>query len=125
MANAITIPSLQGNGVIIEIVPNSLVIRRGFGTTDVKAQSSGSTVTSVFQKNQENAVGYLTFDIYSTQESIDQIRTLQDNNPNNTMQITQDGFSRTMPQAAVSNDPDLGLGADKTISVEMMGDQIT
>ena len=123
-SSAITIPSLQINGLYVSIVPNSLSIRRGFGTTTVDAESIGSTVTTVFKKDQTKAVGYVTFMIEPTDDNISQMQVIQDNNPNNVVQITQNNFSRTMPAAAITNDFDENLGADKNITIEMSGDQI-
>ena len=124
MANAITTPSLQINGQYLPIVPNSLSVRRGIGTVDVKAQSNGGSVEPVFQTNQEDAIGYVTFMLEPTDDNINAIAIAQDNNPNNTVQITENNFTRTMANAAVCNDPDLNLGADKNITVEMKGDQV-
>ena len=124
MANAITIPALQINGVYIDIEPNSLMFKEGFGTTTVKAQSIGGTTTAVFGLDQTDAVGSLTFVVEPTQSNIEQIQAIQNNNPNNTVQFTQGTFLKTMPKGAIINDPEYTLGADKNFTVEMKGDKI-
>jgi hypothetical protein len=63
MANSITRPTVIIQGIYIGIVPNSLTVKRGFGTTVVKAMSFGATVLPVFEPNQEEAVGEITFSI--------------------------------------------------------------
>ena len=126
MANAITRPSLQINGIYIGIVPNSLTSIRGAGTVEVKAQSFGSTVRPVFEPNQEMAIGHITFMIYPITDDIDQIRAFQDAGSTLTVIYTDpdSGEQRTMVPASITNDPNYELGADKTITVEVKGAQI-
>ena len=124
MANAITIPSLQVNGVYWAIVPNSFSYRRGVGTVDVKAEVVGGVATPVFQVNKTGAVGYITFMMEPTDTNLSQVDVAQDNSPNNTVQFTQDGFTKTMPTAAITADPDRALGADKNFTVEFEGAEI-
>ena len=123
MANAITIPSIQVNGQYLGIVPNSLKVIRGRGTTDVKAQSSGATVEPVFESNQEEAIGHITVQVYPTQTNIDKIRLYQDLGSTLRIGIIDpiSGSSLTMSQGTIFNDPNLELGADQTISVEFKG----
>lgn len=123
-SNAITTPSVRLNGNYIPIVPNSLGYKRGAGTYTVEAQSLGPTVETVYKKDQTAAVGHVTFVVEPIQAIIEQVRTAQNNNPNNRLQFVQNGFTRTMPTSAITNDPDLNLGADKNITIEMMGDPV-
>lgn len=126
MANAITIPAMSINGTYIPIVPNSLGFIRGKGTTEVKAQSIGASVQPVFQKNLMEAYGHVTFEIYPTEESIELINLFQDAGSTLRVDFTDPTTDTTynMSQASICNDPNLELGADKTISVEIKGSVI-
>jgi len=125
MANAITTPSLQINGNYIPIVPNSLTYTRGVGTVTVESQSIGGTVETVYKKDQTKAVGQLTFIVEPIDTNINFIRSFQDSSPDNVVQFTEEGFTRTMSTAAITNDPTIELGSDKNITVEMAGDPVT
>ena len=123
MANAITIPSVLVNGEYLGIVPNSLKVIRGKGTTEVKAQSFGSVSQPVFEINQEEAIGHITLEVYPTEDSINQIRIYQDLGPLLDVQFTDPltNTPRSMAPAVLSNDPNLELGADQTITIEFKG----
>jgi len=126
MANAITIPSVQVNGQYLGIVPNSLKVIRGKGTTEVKAQSFGSSVQPVFETNQEEAIGHITVQVYPTDTTINQIRQFQDLGSTLRVDIIdpESGTPRSMRPAVVCNDPNLELGADQTITVEFKGSAV-
>lgn len=123
MANAITIPAVQVNGDYLGVVPNSVKYIRGKGTVEVKSQSFGSSVQPVFETNQEMAYGHVTLEVYPTQTSLDQIREFQDLGSTLRVDLTDpiSGEPRSMRPATLCNDPDLELGADKTITVEFKG----
>ena len=125
MANAITLPALSINGINFSVVPNSLEVVQGFGTSKVKAQSAGGgSTTSVFFDDGSTKLGNVKFKIYSTEDNISNMETVKNNSNNNTVLITEDSFTRTMTNAAIINDPPLMLGVDGEIDVEMEGDQI-
>lgn len=126
MANAITIPAMAINGNYIPLVPNSLEFVRGKGTTEVHAQSIGAAVEPVFQKNLMEAYGHVTFEIYPTEEAIELINLFQDAGSTLRVDFTDPTTDTTynMSQATICNDPNLQLGADKTISVEIKGKTI-
>ena len=123
MANAITIPSFLINGEIFPIIPNSLKVIRGKGTVEVKAQSLGSVSEPVFEINQEEAIGHITGEVYPTEDAVNKIQNYQDLGPTLDIQfsdpLTQ--ILRTMAPAVLSNDPNLELGADQSITVEFKG----
>lgn len=123
MANAITIPAVQVNGIYMGVVPNSVHYIRGKGTVDVKAQSFGASVQPVFEINQTEAYGHLVFEVYPTSTSIDQIREFQDLGSTLRVDLTDpiSGEPKSMRPATLCNDPDLNVGADKTITVEFKG----
>lgn len=121
MAQAITIPQLQVNGVYIPIVPNSLIVRRGKGTRVVKAQANGSYTEPVYQQDLTEAVGEVQFSIYPVSDVINQMQIIQDNYDNNVVQVTATDYSVTLASASITNDPNYELGADKTIAITMMG----
>jgi len=125
MANAITLPALQINGINFSIVPNSLEVTQGFGTSKIKAQSAGGgSVTSVLFDDGSTKLGNVKFKIYSTDDNINNMITVKNNSNNNTVLISEDDFTKTMTNSAIINDPALMLGVDGEIDIEMEGDVV-
>lgn len=124
MPNAITIPSLVINGIPIPIMPNTLEIIRGKGTTQVKARSYGTVTESVFEKDQTEAISHLKFSVEPVDDMLDLINQFQDFGPTLDVQVydVTTGFSGSIKTAVICNDPSNNLGADKTIDVEIKGD---
>ncbi len=124
MANAITDPRLEINGIAIQIVPNTLFYKRGRGEVKVKAASLGGNVTvPIFETDKTTAVGELQFQIFPTDESIAQLQSFQDSGNNNTISLTDtNNFVKTANNMKVATtDPEIKVGSDQTIEVICMG----
>ena len=124
MANAITDPRLEINGIAIQVVPNTIFYKRGVGEVKVKAASLGADVTvPIFETDKTTAVGELQFQIFPTNELIAQIQSFQDSGNNNTISLTDtNNFVKTANnQKIATTDPEIKVGADQTIEIICMG----
>lgn len=121
---ALTTPVIQINGNYWQIIANSAKFISGFGEYSVKTQVSGANAETVYELDLTKAFGGITFSMRSTLENDSLVDDTLRNNPNNVVQITQNGFSKTMPTAAISNDPERGLGVDGQIDIEIKGDRL-
>lgn len=123
-SNAITLPALSVNGINIEIVPNSVELIQGYGTSKLKAQSAGGgSVESVLFDDGSTKIGNLKFKVFPTEENINNLINIKNNSNNNTVLLSDSsGFTKTVTNAVMINDPPLMLGIDGEIDIEMEGD---
>lgn len=116
-------PTIVINNIAVPIVPNSFSFTEGFGEQDLKVQSSGGgSVQTVLSSNVETNLSMVKFSIHNTAENIDLARTWKTNLNRNAISITGEGLSRSINNAALTNDYEVKLGSDATIDVEFKGD---
>jgi len=123
MANGLTLPRVAINGIIINIVPNSLKYIEGKGTISVKAASGGGgVVVPIFMPDKTEAIGAVMFKIYPTNESITQIQDFRELGNDNTLSITDNGFNKSSTGMVVgTEDIEYALGVDEQIEVTCKG----
>ena len=122
MAKLISDPQIRINNESFQIVPNSAKYVPGDGEDTVKAQSSGGgNVSTVYSRNVEMKVGKVMVAMFATSENIEKIKTLKDNENLNYISITDVNFSKTMRQAALISDPEIGLSNEAQIELEFQG----
>lgn len=118
-------PNVIINNVVYPIVPNSLVFTEGFGESTMRGSSVGAGVTEVvFSENAENKMSKVNFEMYPTAENIQSLRDMKALQNDNLIELADADaeFNRTVTNAAITNDYEVNIGADTTISVECMGD---
>ena len=131
MAIQLSDPSVTINNEAINVVPNSVSYNDGFGTQTVLVQSAGNGKTStVYSNNVETNIGSMKFSIRSTPQNANYARSLKASLNRNVVMIsgtTPDGKSltRTMTEAAFTNDLEVPLNQDGVVAIEMMGNKLT
>ena len=120
----ISTPSLVINNQTVYIVPNSLSYTEGFGEQMVKTQSAGGgAIQTVYMDNAESKFSTLKFSLYSTAENLAAARTWKANGNSNAISVTGQSdqgtyLTRSFQYAALTNNYEANLGADKTIELE-------
>ncbi len=113
------------NDEVVMIVPNTLVYTEGFGEYKVRGMSIGGGKTEqVFSEDLESAMSKINFELPTTIENIKLARQWKALKNQNVFQIagsTPDGnVTKVFTQAAVVNDPEIGIGTETSIPIEIM-----
>ncbi len=127
MPDAIISPAVEINGKAIAIQPESLMYKKGTGTTTSVAQSTGRGVETVHKVNLSEAYGYVSFKTENTVDNIALIQDFRSNGSDNTVLITDvaTGFSGKMTNARIMNEIERTLSSDGDGQVEFCGNQIS
>lgn len=121
-------PTLIINNQPVYIVPNSATYIEGFGEQQVKTQSAGGgSIQNVFIDNAESKFSTFKFSLHPTSDNIALARSWKANGNANAVSMTgqnENGvyFTRSFQHAALTNNFEVGLGADKTIDLEWASD---
>lgn len=122
MPRAISTPTIVVNNIVLPIVPNSAVYTEGQGEQNYRAQSAGGgSVQGVYSDNAESKFSTFKCSVFNTAENINFLRAIKANGNNNAITITDTGFSRSITQAALTNNYEVNLGADTTVDIEFSG----
>lgn len=126
-SSCISTPTVVVDGIVLAIVPNSLSFTEGFGEQDVKVQSSGGgQVQPIITRDVSTALSRVQMQVVNTAANIDQLRTIKSAVDSfHVVAFFDDrvGFIRTVQQAIMTSDYEVGLGADTPISIEFKGAQ--
>ncbi len=117
-------PQVSINNVPILIMPNSLKIKVGKGSTKVRAQSAGGNSTvPVVTQDKSTQIGEVKFDMAVIITNMELASTWKDNLDQNVITISQAGISTPIvyQNMAMVNDPDYEASADGKFSLEFMG----
>lgn len=121
----ISTPTVVVDGVNLAIVPNSLMFTEGFGEQDVKVQSSGGgQVQPIVTLDVTTSLSRVAMQVVNTAANIQQLRQIKSDSANFHVVSFFDntvGFIRTVQQAILTSDYEVGLGADTPISIEFKG----
>ena len=123
MATQLADAAVRVNNELWAVVPNSVVFTEGQGEQEIKAASvGGGGVEQIFVNNIESNFSMVRCEVYSTVDSIRDVKAVKANLNQNVVQIegaTPEGrITRSFTQAAILNDPEKALGTDTTITVE-------
>ena len=123
MATQLADATVRVNDEVWAIVPNSLAFTEGQGEQEIKAASvGGGKVEQVYSHDIESNFSMVKFEVYSTVDSVEDVKNTKANRNQNTVQIegrTPEGtVTRTFSKAAILGDPEKGLGKESTIEVE-------
>jgi hypothetical protein len=120
----IATPTVTIDNVVFAIVPNTFTYTEGLGEQNVRPQSSGGgSVTITVATNVETCFSSVKFSVENTQVNIEALRRVKSTSSFHVIAFFDNklGFTRTVQQAVLTNNYDVGLGADTPISLEFMG----
>jgi hypothetical protein len=117
---ALANPVLEINNEVIDYVPNTLKFKEGFGETNVRAAAiGGGQVRSIYTEDIETKFGEVMVELYPTPQNIEIIRQWKTNGNQNVISVygTAGGanLQRVFPQASLTENYEVHLGADTTI----------
>jgi hypothetical protein len=120
---ALATSALIINNVTFPIKPNSLSYTEGFGEYKIRVASAGGSKTEkVFTRDIETAYSMVKAVLYTTAENADSAREWKANEDTNVVQIVDSGFTRTINQATIINEPDVSIGVEGEFEVTFHGD---
>ncbi len=127
MAFIISDPQVTVNDELWPIKANSMVVTKGFGETSVMGLSTGGGGSEIsVSKNVETKFSKLKFEVPSNIDSIKRVTSAKRRGTNNVVVVaaqdangTQITFTQTL--ATITNDPDMSLMQDGTITLEWSG----
>lgn len=122
--SAISTPTVTINNVVMSIVPNSAAYSEGLGEDNVRAASNGGgSISVVVAKDAEKFLSMLKFQFENTFQNIEYIKSVKASFAFNVVSFfdSKTGFIRTMQQAILTTDYEVGLGSDTPISIEFKG----
>ena len=125
----ITDPQVEVNNSSVAIKANSLTFTEGEGETTVEIAPVGNgQYTVVISDNAENKKGMCKFELHATKSNIDKARGWKKNPGQNVIALsgkTLDNkiFSRTFNYMTLTNDYEVGLQTDGSLSIEWEGAQ--
>jgi len=117
-------PQVTVNNEPVVIVPNTCAYTEGKGEQNVRAGSAGGgQVVQVVTENVESNFSMVKFEIYPDPESIELARSWKSNRNQNVVTVSgtnPEGKSirRTFNQAIITNNYEVALGSDTTVSLE-------
>lgn len=122
---AIATPSIIVNNLPTYFKPNTLKYTEGLGEQNMRTQSAGGGIVDViYSDNAESKMSMVSFEIMNTAENIELLRGWKVGLNQNAISIVDNssGFTRNFANMAVTNNYEVNLGADTSISVEFRGD---
>lgn len=118
-------PVIEINDDPIFIKPNSLVVKKGHGTTNVRAQSAGGgSIDTVDTEDAETKKSLIKFTLYTTSKNIDLYDEWHSYKENgNVVSISEkDGsLAISFVKMKVVSDNEISTGADGEFEVELNG----
>ena len=115
-------PTVEINDVAIAIKPNSLKLKSGKGDINIRPQSAGgNSIQIVKTDNAETKKGMVTFSLFNTKQNIDAVKSWQDSEDGNTIQLSEGDFIQSFRQMFVMTDPEISLGADGELEIVFEG----
>lgn len=112
-------PTVEVNDEVIEIKPNSLSYKEGFGETKLRVVSSGGNQTrQIATEDISTKMGMVKFTVIVDLDTPDKIRSWQALSDGNVVRFSDSGVTRTFQMATIVNDPEVALGVDAEVEVE-------
>lgn len=120
---ALVNPQLLVNNIAIPYVPNSLKFDLGLGEQDVKATAGGGgTAETVYFNNVEANVGMVSFEMYSTDVSVELHEDWKSLGDGNGIEIVgEGGVTVTYQRMAQTSKVEIEVGNDKMVTFEFKG----
>lgn len=126
MPRGLATPSVIVNNVPVDIKPNSIKYKDGFGEYKQRIASGGGGRTStVFTKDVETAKGYIAFMLYTTKDNAELIRSWKANEDANVVQLVDGTFNRTLEEATIVNEYEVNIGVDGEVELTFEGQPLS
>jgi hypothetical protein len=116
--------AIQVNGVAVRYIPNTLTTRDGGGERKVMAYTAGgNSVSYGYAEDITTRKGFISFQIAVQEFDIQNLKNWKANKFSNSIVLSdaEIGYSVTMQQACLINQPEISYNADGVISVEFEG----
>lgn len=116
---AISTPTVVLNNIPVAIKPNSFSYTEGFGERNVRvASAGGSAKETIITENVETQMSMVKFMLYTTSDNLTLARELAANLDANTIEVSDNGFTRTFSRAIIVNDFEIAAGVDGEFELE-------
>jgi len=116
---ALSTPTIVVNNTPVAIKPNSFSYTEGFGERNVRvASAGGSAKETIITENVETQMSMVKFTLYTTTDNINLSRILAANLASNTIEVSDNGFTRTFSRAIIVNDFEVSAGVDGEFELE-------
>lgn len=107
---------------VVGYVPNSLSFTEGLGTQKLRTQTAGAgSIQHVLTEDVSTRVSTVKFSLEPTVDNVALIRSIKADQTGHVITISQQGFTRTITGAVLTNDFEVKLGMDDVIAVEFHG----
>lgn len=115
-------PQITINNEIIQIVPNSGELIKGFGEASVEPVSAGNGNSDIVTgRDISTKKAKLTIGLKNTQRNIELVSKYQPLDGKLTVGIAEGTFNATIRNATIINDPTFAFTNDSNVSVEIEG----
>lgn len=126
MPTQIADATLLVNNEVIGYLPNTLKFTEGLGEQNMRAVSvGGGSIEQVYSQNLETSFADISFELPVTKEMIELARTWKLNGNENVVQIVAENadgaIDKTFTGCALTGNYEVELGAETSITIEMMG----
>jgi len=122
---AITAPSIKVNDLTVPIIGNSATYTDGFGESDnIPESAGGNAVQMVVVRDVSTFFSTVKFSVKNTNTNAELVRAWKSRDGDNVIEIDGQNqlapltFSRSFQDAVLTNDVEVGLGADSEIELE-------
>ena len=122
MARKLSKPTIKINNEPVPIVPNSCTYTEGEGETMTETESvGGGKVQVVTSDSAEDKLSDVKFEMMPTEQNIAKARGWKKNPGGLVIALSEDGFSRSISQASLTNNYEVALSSDGKLSLEFSG----
>lgn len=116
---ALSTPTIVINNIPTSIKPNSFSYTEGTGERNVRVASAGGNAKeTIITENVETQMSMVKFILYTTTDNIGLARELAKNLDSNTIEASDNGFTRTFSRAIIVNDYEVAAGVDGEFELE-------
>jgi hypothetical protein len=115
-------PQITINNEVIQIVPNSGVLKLGLGEDTAEVVSAGNSNTDiVVGTNVETTKAMVSFGMKNTNDNIDRVTRFKALRGDLTVSVAEGSFNKIVRKATIINDPEFTFSNDSNITVEIEG----
>lgn len=119
MPRILSNPTVIINNANITVMPNSVMYTEGLGEQSIKvASAGGGSVELLSSENVEDRYSKVSLSIPVTEDNIANALTWKNNENNNVIAITSQGFTRTFGEATLITDYEVNMQSDGQIDLE-------
>lgn len=118
----LTNPTIMVNGQAVSYVPNSFAHKNGYGSRNVRTETTGpGQVSQVITEDVESQKGYVKFTLNSTTENFDYYDQWLQNIDANAIEVSAPGLNKSYSRMAILEEVEKTGGQDATFDVIFEG----